>query len=282
MIIVTGANGPFGRLVVEHLVSLVPASEVVASVREPDAFTLSVQVRRGDFNDPATLDFSGADTVFLNATNYGSPPEMRGAQQANAIAAARDAGVRRIVLTSWQDADRCPLPSMVDYPATERLVAGSVPAWTVLRVGYGLAAALARDVITARKAGVLSAPAGQARVAAAATADLAEAAARVVASGDHDGVTYDLTGPDAAGWAELAELAGPGIAYRPAGDDEFSAQMAAGGFPAAAMDQLLALYAAFRGGWANTPTGDLARLLGRPPTPTLDAVAQAVDGWRWS
>jgi NAD(P)H dehydrogenase (quinone) len=285
MIIVTGANGPLGRLVVEHLVPLVPAGDVVASVRDPAAFGLDVEVRRGDFDDPATLDFAGADTVFLNATNYGSSPAVRGRQQANAIAAARAAGVRRVVLTSWQDADTCPLESMTDYPATERLVATSVEAWTVVRLGYGLAAALARDVLTARKAGVMTAPAGDARVAAAATADLAEAVARVLAgtgAAGHDGKTYNLTGPDAVGWAELAALAGPGIAYRPVTDDDFGAQAVASGFPAGAVGQLLALYAAFRSGWANTPTTDLARLLGRPPTRTLDAVAAAVESWTWS
>ena len=330
MIIVTGANGPLGRLVVEHLVPLVAPGEVVASVRDPAAFELDVEVRRGDFDEPATLDLAGADTVFLIATNYGTPPEVRGRQQADAIGAARAAGVRRIVVTSWQDADNCPLASMTDYPATERLVATAAGAWTVVRVGYGLAAALARDVLAARKAGVLTAPAGGARVAAAATADQAEAIARILAdhptavvtnptavgTGTHDtathpiatdptrghlgvhdanvhdenvhdenvhnGKTYDLTGPDTVGWADLATLAGPGIAYRPASDDDFSAQAIASGFPARAIDQLLALYAAFRSGWANTPTTDLARLLGRRPMSALDAVSQAVDAWAWS
>lgn len=283
MIIVTGANGPLGRLVVERLIPLMPAGEVVASVRDTSAFTLPTEVRRGDFDDPASLDFAGADTLFLNATNYGSPPAVRGRQQADAIGAAQAAGVRRIVLTSWQDAENCPLESMTDYPATEKLVAGAVDDWTVVRVGYGLAAALARDVISARKAGVLTAPAGDARIAAAATADQAEAIAHILAQRGESTPKriFDLTGPDTASWAELATLAGPGIEYRPIADEDFRAQVTAAGFPAAAVGQLLALYAAFRAGWANMPTTDLADLLGRPPVRALDAVAQAVDAWSW-
>lgn len=59
-------------------------------------------------------------------------------------------------------------------------------------------------------------------------------------------------------------------------DDEYRAYAIGLGFPAQALDMLLGYYAALRAGWANTATGDLARLLGRPPTAAIDAVRQAL------
>jgi hypothetical protein len=55
----------------------------------------------------------------------------------------------------------------------------------------------------------------------------------------------------------------------------------AGGFPPPAAEALLALYACIRTGWAGTPTGDLAALLGREPVTARAAVLAAVAGWAW-
>ncbi|WP_426504097.1 NAD(P)H-binding protein [Dactylosporangium sp. McL0621] len=285
MIIVTGANGPFGRLVAERLLDLVPPGEVAVSVRAPDAAGAlrerGVAVRHGDFGRPGTLPgaFRDAATVLVNGTYYGAAPEVRGPQLQGAVAAAVAAGARRVVVTSWPDIGRSTLASTADFAGTERAVRALPVAWTIVRAGHGLPAALARDVLAARRDGVLTAPAGRARLAVARTADLAEATARVLAGGDgHDGRTYELTGPDAIGWDELAELAGPGIAYRPEAEDEFRARWVAAGWPPPVAEQLLALYACIRTGWAGTPTRDLETLLGRRPAGARAAVAEAAGG----
>src|SRR5947209_6364045 len=67
-IVVTGATGQLGGLVVRHLLNRVPASQVVASVRDPaKADGLGVEVRHGDFDRPETLAtaFAGADKVLI-------------------------------------------------------------------------------------------------------------------------------------------------------------------------------------------------------------------------
>ncbi|GAA2343524.1 NAD(P)H-binding protein [Dactylosporangium salmoneum] len=282
MIIVTGANGPFGRLVAEHLARLVPAGDIAVSVRdagkaEPPA---GVQVRTADFGAPESLPkaFEGAGTVFVNATYYGTPPEVRAGHMRSALDAAVAAGARRIVVTSWADAGRSTIPSTLDFARTERLVEELPVDWTIVRVGYGLAAALARDVIAGRRDGVLTAPAGNAALAVGATADQAEAVARILTT-KHDKMRYDLTGPDTVGWDELAAMAG--VEYRPEPEAAYRARCLRAGFPERAADQLLDLYAAIRSGWAGTPTGDLERLLGRHPVLARAAVREAVDGWAW-
>ena len=59
MIVVTGATGKLGRLVVDGLLKKVAASEVVAAVRSPEKATelkaLGVQVREADYARPETL-----------------------------------------------------------------------------------------------------------------------------------------------------------------------------------------------------------------------------------
>jgi len=93
-----------GFPVIEHLLGLVPASGVAVSVRHPQTATAlearGVRVRRGDFDDPATLDaaFEGADRVFVISTL--SSNERRFVQQRNAIDAARRAGARTVLYTS--------------------------------------------------------------------------------------------------------------------------------------------------------------------------------------
>jgi NAD(P)H dehydrogenase (quinone) len=300
MILVSGANGPFGRLITEHLLTRVPAGELAVSVRDPAAAkTLThqgVRVRHGDFDRPETLvdAFAGADTVFVNGTNYGATPAARARQQEAALRAAEAAGATRIVVTSWPDLENCPLDmaggfsaterlvAAAGFPDTERLVAATGPAYTILRLAYGLAPALARDVRTALATGVLAAPAGDARATPAAIPDLAEASANVLVEAGHAGRTYELTGPDAIAWADLATLAsalaGTEVRYETVSDAEFRDQSLAGGFPAAAIDSLLALYAAFRSGWASRPARDLAHLLHRAPIGSLDAVRHVLKG----
>jgi len=237
-----------------------------------------VAVRQADFDHPDTLPaaFAGADTVFVNGTNYGVPPAQRGAQHAAALRAAQASGATRIVVTSWPDLENCPLDFATDYPGTERVAKDWDGEWTIMRLSHGMPAALARDVHWARQAGELAAPAGDARVTVAAVPDLAEAVANVLVEPGHGGRTYELTGPDAVSWAELATLAGDPVRYRRISDDEFHDVARAAGWPDTAAVALVSLYRAFRAGWLNTPTGDLAALLHRQPTRSIDAVNGAL------
>ena len=71
MIVITGASGQLGRLVIQSLLTKVPASRIVAAVRNPekisDLAALGVQVRRADYTDSSSLDaaFQGAEKVLL-------------------------------------------------------------------------------------------------------------------------------------------------------------------------------------------------------------------------
>ncbi|WP_344400165.1 NAD(P)H-binding protein, partial [Promicromonospora sukumoe] len=138
MIVVSAASGALGRLVVAELLAAVPAGQVVAAVRDPgraaDLAAQGVQVRRGDYDDAASLGdaFDGADRLLLI-----SSPELdtarRTAQHLAAIEAADAAGVERIVYTSFLGADRAGDGMNAAHHATERALVASGPGHTVLR-----------------------------------------------------------------------------------------------------------------------------------------------------
>ena len=143
MIIVTGATGQLGRLIVEKLLDRVPADQVGVSVRDPkktgDLKALGVRVRQGDFSDPDGLRhaFEGATQVLIvssNARATGGDPLV---QHRNAIDSAKDGGVNRIVYTSHMAASATSaFPPARDHAATEAMLAESGQAWTALRHGF--------------------------------------------------------------------------------------------------------------------------------------------------
>lgn len=120
---------------------------------------------------------------------------------------------------------------------------------------------------------------GQARTTPAAIIDLAEATANVLRESGHEGVTYELTGPDPVSWDDLAALASSisskNVRYQPVDDREYQEHITAPGIPEAVIGILLDYYAVVRSGWASSPTTDLAQLLHRAPASTIEAIRQA-------
>ena len=151
---------------------------------------------------------------------------------------------------------------------------------THLRHGI-YAEVIAGDVQGAIAAGELAAPVGDATVAPVLRTDLAAAIATVLLEGGHEGKTYDLAGPDAISWADLARLAseraGQEIPFRAISDEEAKERFAAAGLPEAFIPAMLGFYGAYRAGWSG-PSDDLERLAGRRATPSLQAVAAVLDG----
>ncbi len=126
MIAITGATGQLGQLVIEHLLKTVPASQIVAIVRNPaKAGALSQQgivVRQADYTDQAafTTALNGVDKLLLISS---SEVGQRATQHQNVINAAKAAGVKFIAYTSLLHADKSPLGLHVEHVATEKALA---------------------------------------------------------------------------------------------------------------------------------------------------------------
>jgi len=138
-LLVTGAGGQLGRRVVELLLDA-GASDVVATSRDPsklaDLAARGVEVRKADFDDPASLPaaFAGAERLLLISTDSLGAPGQRIAQHRAAVAAAVEAGVKHIAYTSGPS----PYPRdgggvLDDHFWSEQAVIASGLNWTVLR-----------------------------------------------------------------------------------------------------------------------------------------------------
>jgi len=276
MIVVTGATGLLGGAVVERLLARRPAEEIGVSVRDPTkAAALAdrgVRVRRGDYDDAASLAhaFAGADQLLLVSAAATGETALR--QHRTAIDAARRAGVRRVVYTSHMGANPASaFAPMVDHAATEALLADSGLAFTALRNGFYAASGrmlLGRAVETGEVAAPADGP-----VSWTAHDDLADAAAIVLADeGRFEGATPPLTGSaavDLAGLAAVAaEVTGRPITRTVVTDARYRERLG----PAA--DLLLGLFAASRAGEFAAVDPTLGELLGRPPLTVRDVLAK--------
>ncbi len=278
-IVVTGATGHLGRLAVQSLLARgVPAADIVAAGRSAEKLAplaeSGVRTARIDFTDPATLAaaFDGADSVLLVSA---SEPGRRVAQHANAIDAAKAAGVSHLVYTSAPRADSTDLVLAPEHKATEELIVASGIPFTVLRNNW-YTENYAGTFAQARETGVIGGNTGDGRVASATRADFADAAAAVLTTEGHLGATYELGGDTAWDFAELAsvfsEVLGREVVYSPVTPEENRAALIAAGLDEGTASFVVALDSNIASGALAEVTGDLGRLIGRPTTPLLDAV----------
>nr|WP_314546800.1 SDR family oxidoreductase [uncultured Massilia sp.] len=283
MLVVTGASGQLGRLVIESLLDSVPAGDIVAAVRDPakvqDLAARGVQVRQADYDRPDTLDaaFAGADKVLLIS---GNAVGQRVPQHRAVIDAARRAGVRLIAYTSLLHADTSPLPLAAEHKETEALLRASGLPFVLLRNGWYTENYLGA-IKPALQHGALPGSAGNGRIASAARADYAAAAAAVLASSDNQaGKVYELAGDDAYTLAELAaEIArqsGQPLAYRDLPQSDYKQLLLQIGLPEGLAELVSSSDAGAAQGGLFDDGHQLSKLIGRPTTPLAPLVAKAL------
>ena len=250
MIVVTAASGAFGRLVVGRLSG---RADVVAAVRNPGRAPAGVPVRRGDYDDPASLRdaFDGAARLLL-VSSPELDPAIRTRHHLAAIAAARDAGVGAIAYTSFLGAGTTATGVTEAHHATEKALLDSGLPYTILRHPYYSDAFLPE--ITGTE---LTASTGGRGLNTAFRSELAEAAANVLLTDDHLGRAYDFTGPL---WSHPALAEALGLTYREVSD------------PPGPMGWL---NAQVRAGALEQQTNDLEQVLGRRPESVLDRLSAA-------
>jgi NAD(P)H dehydrogenase (quinone) len=279
-IVVTGATGHLGRLVVETLLSRgVPADRIVATGRRvetlADLADRGVTVRHADYTDPASLRdaFTGAEELLLVS---GSEIGQRVPQHRNAIDAAKEAGVRLIAYTSVVRADSSSLGIAEEHRATERLLAESGIPHVVLRNGWytenytgQLDTYLANGIVGSAGAG---------RISAATRADYAEAAAAVLTEDRHAGAVYELGGEafTMSGLAAaVSAVTGTDVGYTDVPLEQYAAILEGAGLPAPVAGMFADIDRSVAAGDLDVEGDDLERLIGRAPTPLRDAIAAA-------
>ncbi|MCF2532030.1 NmrA family NAD(P)-binding protein [Yinghuangia soli] len=206
MILVIGGTGHFGRETVEALAAAGEPVRVLSRNPERAGLPDGVEVVRGDLADPGTLApaLAGADRMLM-VLPYG-------ADASALLAAAREAGLRKIVfLSSGAVVDGAePQPDVIAayHADVERAVAATGIEHTFLRLFFPAVNSLSfamqmgggNDVIRAPYADAASAPVHE--------RDVADAAVRVLTTDGHAGRTYALTGSESLTQAEQVHILG--------------------------------------------------------------------------
>jgi NAD(P)H dehydrogenase (quinone) len=266
-VVVTGVTGGLGGRVARRLAERGVGQRLVARDpgRAPELAGAEVAAGSYDDRDSLRRAFDGAGTLFMVSASE-DPDRLR--LHANVVGAATDAGVERIVYTSFFGAAAdCSFTFGRDHWHTEELIKGSGLRFTMLRDNLYL------DFLPLMVGadGVIRGPAGDGRVAAVARDDIADLAAAVLLEGDdrHDGRSYDLTGPEALTMAEaaqrLSELAGRTVTYHPETLEEAYASRASYGAPDWEVDGWVTTYVAIANGELEAVSGDVATVAGHPP-----------------
>ena len=278
-ILVTGATGHLGRLVIDSLLARgASPDDIVAGVRDLDR--ASDLVDRGvravvvDYDRPDTVTdaLHGVDSVLLIS---GSEVGRRVDQHRAVIDAAAAAGVTKLVYTSAPKATTSDLVLAPEHKATEELISASgVPA-VILRNNW-YTENYAGTIEQARATGAFAASVGDGRVASASRRDFAEAAAVVLLDDGHIGQVYELGGDVAWDYDELAaavsEVVGSPVEYRRVTPDEHLAVLAEAGLDEGTAGFVVALDAGIAAGALADSDGTLSRLIGRPTTPLAEGL----------
>jgi NAD(P)H dehydrogenase (quinone) len=276
-LLVTGAAGQLGRLVVKNLVAA-GAGRVIAATRDTEKLKdmAGVEVRRADFDNAGSLAgaFAGVDRALIISTDALGRPGGRHAHHAEAVRAAAAAGVRHILYTSITS----PRPDAADPIAedhfwTEAAILATDAGWTILRNN------LYSDTILwslphAVKAGEFATATGTGGRSYVTRADCAAVAAAALTS-DFDGRRIlDVGGPAAVTQDELAalatELTGRKVVHRSIPPAERKKQLVATGMPELYADVTLGFETATAQGYLAIATPAVEQLTGRKPTSVRD------------
>ena len=276
-IIVSGASGQLGSLVIEELLArgVAPANLILVS-RTPNTEHLSTYARRGasvrygDFTRPESLEaaYEGGTRMLLISINGGGGD--RPALHKRAIDAAVRAGVKHVAYTSYVNADRYLSSTIaVDHRRTERFLEESGVAWTMLR-NHIYADGLVDQAVAIVSDGRFVTHTPDARVAYVTREDCAAAAAAVLATPGHENKAYNITGPDAIGPRELvalaSEISGKRVDLVVLTEAAYRQQLATSGMNEAAINGTISFGAELDSPYLREPSTAVADLTGRPAT----------------
>jgi NAD(P)H dehydrogenase (quinone) len=282
-IAVTGATGAVGSRVAARLAARKAKQLLVVRdlARVPAIAGIeAVEMGPRGYRDQTALTeaLAGCATLFLVS---GRESATRVVEHAHAVRAAVDAGVERIVYTSFLGADPDATFTFAhDHYATEQLIRESGLAWTFLRDSQYL------DFVPmlVGEDGVIRGPAGEGKIAWVARDDVADVAAEVLAAGgEHDGQTYDLTGPEAhtLAWAaeQLSAVCGREIRFRNEGVQAAYESRAHLDAPDYEVDGWVTSYVAVGTGEMDVVSDTVSRITGHPAVDLPGWLAANPEAW---
>lgn len=282
MIVVLGATGRLGRLVVDGLVAAGAPCRAVSR----DPARAAALARPGveplvlDAADAPALDraLAQADRLFLCLPTSREQVVL----ERGAIDAATRTGTP-VVKLAWVGAGMdTDVPFGVWHREIEQHLAVAGVPHDVVR-SSSFVQHLWGELIAprVREAGSFRLSAGDGRVAAVDLRDVADVCVALLLRGEQGGRAYDLTGPEALSFAEaaaiLAGATGRPVAYVDAPEDEVRAELLALGHDAWFAEALIRLYRLYRADALAPVSPDVEAVLGRPGRRFADWAREARD-----
>ncbi|HZN09557.1 MAG TPA: SDR family oxidoreductase [Pyrinomonadaceae bacterium] len=268
-ILITGATGSIGGFLVEQLIAQEKDIQLLTRSHDKAREFRARGIRTfvGDFDAPATLypALAGADKLFL--LSGADPRQVE--QQGNMIKAAQGMGVRHIVKLSASCAGPdLPTPIKRWHYETEQQIIRSGISYTFLRPNCFMQNTL-KWVRTIRDKGVFYMPIEDARVSQVDVRDIAAVAAVVLTSNGHEGQTYEITGPEALTFEEVADqfstALGRVVRYVRVSFEESRQHMIDSGMEEWLASAVTQTYRFMKDGGASHVTDVVARLTGSEP-----------------
>lgn len=283
MILITGANGTVGRTVLSEIARTGKAHRAMYRSKEDAAKAPSgTETVIADFADKSSLAAAlrGIESVYLVCSPIPNLPQLEG----NMIDACQSAGVRRIVLNSALGAADYPKSFPAWHRKVEDKLTATKLAYCILRPNSFLQNIVAFYAPSIRSQGAFYAAMGNARVSYLDVRDIAAVAAKALQGGEHDGKTYELNGPEAVTFTEVADriTRQTGVAAKYV-DIPVEAQRKAmldQVMPEWQVTALLDLQAYYTGGQGGSTDGLLARLLGRESITLNKFLAETASEFR--
>ena len=275
MIVITGASGQVGREVVRGLDGTGVHLRLAVHNRASAAPMIGRDIEAVEMNfaDAGSIEraFSGADYLFLLTPN--AEQSVQWAKQA--IDIARQVGISHIVRLSAMGAENDPPVRLLHwhYEVEQYLQNSGVP-FTILRPNAFMENFL-YQVDAIRREGTIYSSVGEGRISFIATKDIGLTAAEILVTPGFTGKSYDLTGPTAVSYAEVAEAfsraTGRKIRAIDLRDDEMRQSMR--GQPEWLIDNMLELFAFFRQGGVSDIVSDAVEAITTSPPQEINAWA---------
>lgn len=282
-ILVTGATGKLGNLVIKELLKLVPANNISVSVRDiakaSELKNQGVDVRYGDFDKPETLKeaFKGIDRLLIISTDGDNETRIR--QHKTALDEANRSGVKFIAYTSVAHADTSSLPLAIVHKETEKFIKELGIPYSILRNNWYLENEI-NSFKEALSTNTWTNSIGEGKVGWALRQDYARACAVILANDGHENTTYELTRKPIS-VDELVKviekLTSKNITINNTDDKTYASILATNGLPEPVVKFIVDLQNSIKNDSLNIESNDFENLLQSPLTTLEDSVKLIID-----